>query len=268
MKRIYNYILFKINTTKIYVFSIILIIYIFALMLFLIRSGNNINVYDYIIDVFSYLSLFYSISVLFSVMIYNIFGKGNFYNYLCIRFKTSREIYIANILSGFVFAIGTVIFAVIVCLLTGSFMSFHNNWSQYSSYIMNSKVNQSYYSEVINNIKANLTPVEYVSILVLFTTLYLFVISMVFNICNLIFKKRVISFIIVIILNMLNMVIKSGGMADISFVSNIYILNAKLSEVTNGIYIISRCMYWIILIFLLYICGLILTKKRECIYGE
>ena len=52
------------------------------------------------------------------------------------------------------------------------------------------------------------------------------------------------------------------------FNNNIYILNASVNEVNNGTYIVSRFLYWIALIVIMYIIGAVLTKKRECDYGK
>lgn len=103
MKRICNYLQFKISTTKLFIFSALLVIYQFSLLLNLISSSHKYNIYDFIINNFSYLSLFYSIDLFFLVIIYNIFDKKNFYNYLNTRFSSKQEVYRANVLSAFVF---------------------------------------------------------------------------------------------------------------------------------------------------------------------
>ena len=272
MKRICNYIDFKIESSKIYIFATILIIYIFASMLFLLKTTSSrnfsYNIYDYIIEIFSYLSLFYTIGILFVVMIYKIFDKGNFYNYLSVRFNSSMEIYNAKILTSLIFSVGTVVFIVVICLLTGSFIRFSNTWSQYSAYVMGSKLNQSYVEPAVNIVRKNLSPLSYTLILCGLSSLYLFFISIVFNICNLIFKQRALSFISVISINILNMVVDSGTLSKFSFTNNIYILNASVNELNNGTYIVSRFLYWIALIVIMYIIGAVLTKKRECDYGK
>ncbi len=48
MKRIYNYISFKIYSTKLLIFFTILVIYQFSLLLSLIFDGRSYNVYDFI----------------------------------------------------------------------------------------------------------------------------------------------------------------------------------------------------------------------------
>lgn len=64
------------------------------------------------------------------------------------------------------------------------------------------------------------------------------------------------------------MVVDSGTLSKFSFTNNIYILNASVNEVNNGTYIVSRFLYWIALIVIMYIIGAVLTKKRECDYGK
>ncbi|ADY55183.1 hypothetical protein Sgly_0832 [Syntrophobotulus glycolicus DSM 8271] len=268
MKRICNYLQFKISTTKLFIFSALLVIYQFSLLLNLISSSHKYNIYDFIINNFSYLSLFYSIDLFFLVIIYNIFDKKNFYNYLNTRFSSKQEVYRANVLSAFVFSIGIVVFINIICIIMGSFMSFVNSWSPYFFYTMTGKVNLSYDNEVIKLITQEITPILLVLITSFLTMLYLFFISMFFIVCNIIFKKRAVSFALVIILNALSMAFDAGNLSRFSFTNNIYIMNSRVNEVTNGTYIISKLAYWFILIVLIYIIGNKLTKKKDCSYGE
>ncbi len=132
MRRIYNYISFKIHSTNLLIFFTILVIYQFSLLLSLIFDGRSYNVYDFIWSNFSYLALFYFTSLIFFlIMIYNIFEKKNFYNYLSIKFASRQEMYIANIITALIFSIMFIIAINITSILMGSFMSFDNSWSEY-----------------------------------------------------------------------------------------------------------------------------------------
>ena len=268
MKRIYNYLQIKIETTKLFAFSVILVIYEFSLLFNLIFNNYQYNIYDFIIKFFSYHSLFYVINLFYLIMIYNIFDKKLFYNYLNIRFSSKQEVYRANVLSAFVFSIGIVVFIIIICIIMGSFMSFVNSWSPYFFYTMTGKVNLSYDNEIVKLITQKLTPISLVLLTSLLTILYLFFISMFFIVSNIIFKKRAASFILVIILNALSMAFDVGNLSRFSFTNNIYIMNSRVNEVTNGTYIISKLAYWFIIIILVYFIGNILTNKKDCSYGE
>lgn len=201
-------------------------------------------------------------------MLYNIFNKSNFYKYLSIKFNSRQEIYRSNLLTAFIFSIGIVVFINIICILLGCFMSFSNKWSAYSIYVMLGEGDLLYSSEVIKLIMEKLTPLSLLLITELLIILYLLFISLFFIVCNIIFRKTALSFISVIVLNGLNITFHTGALSEFSFVNNVYILNSSISDVTNGTYIISRLFYWFILVILMYFIGDILTKKKDCNYGE
>ena len=265
MKRIYNYISFKIHSTKLLIFFTILVIYQFSLLLSLIFEGKSYTVYDFIWSNFSYLTLFYFTSLIFLIMIYNIFEKKNFYNYLSIKFASRQEMYIANILTALIFSIIFLMAINIISILMGSFMSFNNSWSEYFFSTSSNNVNLAFAEDTIKLVTESLTPLSYVFITNIFVILYLVFISILFIVFNLIFKKRALSFILIIILNGINMAMDNSRFL---FTNNIYILNSKAIEVTNGTYIISRLCYWIILILLVSFIGFILTKKKDCNFGD
>ncbi|XZH62472.1 hypothetical protein ACSW8Q_16030 (plasmid) [Clostridium perfringens] len=198
-------------------------------------------------------------------MIYNIFEKKNFYNYLSIKFASRQEMYIANILTALIFSIIFLIAINIISILMGSFMSFDNSWSEYFFDISSNKINLDFADDTVKLVTKSLTPISYVFITNIFVMLYLVFISILFIVFNLIFKKRVLSFILIIILNDINMAIDNSKLL---FTNNIYILNSKAIEVTNGTYIISRLCYWIILILLVSFIGFVLTNKKDCNFGD
>ena len=198
-------------------------------------------------------------------MIYNIFEKKNFYNYLSIKFASRQEMYIANILTALIFSIIFLMAINIISILMGSFMSFNNSWSEYFFSTSSNKVNLAFAEDTIKLVTESLTPLSYVFITNIFVILYLVFISILFIVFNLIFKKRALSFILIIILNGINMAMDNSRFL---FTNNIYILNSKAIEVTNGTYIISRLCYWIILILLVSFIGFVLTKKKDCNFGD
>ncbi|EOU2101354.1 hypothetical protein C0L85_09125, partial [Clostridium perfringens] len=175
------------------------------------------------------------------------------------------EMYIANILTALIFSIMFLIAINIISILMGSFMSFDNSWSEYFWDISSNKINLDFANDTVKLVTESLTPLSYVFITNIFVMLYLVFISILFIVFNLIFKKRALSFILIIILNGINMAMDNS---KILFTNNIYILNSKAIEVTNGTYIISRLCYWIILILLVSFIGFVLTKKKDCNFGD
>lgn len=268
MKRIYKYILFKISSTKKYIFSMLLVIYQIFLLFNLISNNVKYNIYDFIMENFSYLSLFFSINLFFLVIIYNIFDKKNFYNYLNVRFISRQECYRANILTAFIFSAGIVIFINIICILSGHFMSFKNKWSPYFFYINSNHINLYCKSEIVELITQKLTPLLFVLITNTLIILYLFLMAVIFIVCNIIIKKRAVCFLLIIVLNGISRVLDVGKLACFSFTNNIYLLTSPLNQVNNNTYIILKFIYWIVLIILMYFIGIILTKNKDCNYGE
>ncbi|HFD2036848.1 TPA: hypothetical protein ACF2DS_001848 [Clostridium perfringens] len=144
-------------------------------------------------------------------------------------------------------------------------MKFNNSWSEYFFSTSSNKVNLAFTEDTIKLVTETLTPLSYVFITNIFVMLYLVFISILFIVFNLIFKKRALSFISIIILNAINLTFDTSKFL---FTNNIYLLNSKAIEVNNGTYIISRLCYWIILILLVSFIGFVLTKKKDCNFGN
>lgn len=130
MKKIYRYIKFKIENSHLGIILLILSAYVFASMISLINSSNelkyNYNIYDLFNDVFSHLSLKFTISIIFMVSLYNIFNKGDFYDLLNSKLDSKMDVFNSNIISGFIFSFIVVLSLVILCILCGLFMGFYN----------------------------------------------------------------------------------------------------------------------------------------------
>jgi len=93
---------------------------------------------------------------------------------------------------------------------------------------------------------------------------------MIFVVSNIIFKKRAVSFILVIILNAISMILEivNSPISKLSFAKNIFFITASRSEINNGTFIILRIVYWVLLITITYFIGNLLTKKIDYNYGE
>lgn len=270
MKKIINYIVYNIKTSKIYIFFIILCVYILAMMVELMNCNKQYNIYDHIITVLSYLPLFYFLFATYILMIYKVLKKGLFYNYISVRFNNASQPYNANILTCLIFAIGFITFVILICLLSGSFMNFDNSWSQYGVCNFNAGLNLSTDANRINLILNNISPMEYTIIISLFCTLYLFTLSIILILFNMLIKKPVISLLLVVMISTTNSIglFDSCVLRKFTFPNNIYILNADINEIIKGSYITSRFTYWIVLIIVLYFIGFIISKKKDCIYEK
>jgi len=271
MKKIYNYFLFKISTTKIAIFFLVIILYQFGMFLNVISRHIQYNLYDLLIENFGYLSLFYCISLFYLIIVYNVCENTNFYKYLFLKFKNKYQVYNANVLFIFIFAVIVVAFINLVCILQClNNISFKNIWSPYFFNTMTGSINLVYVAENVKIITAKLTPLSYVMYSNLFVILYLFFLSMVFFVSNIFFNNRAISFILVIILNFMSMFLDSinGIWSKISFTYNIFFISSSLNELNNNSFIILRIFYWIILIFIMYYIGKILTKKIDYSFGN
>lgn len=271
MKKIYNYILFKFNSTKLAIIIIFILIYQFSLFFDFVLKNTQYNFYDLIMNNFEYLSLFYFINLFFMIMLYSLYEKKTFYTYLNLKFTNRQEVFKGNVIFAFLLSIFIVVFINCICILQSiNKISFNNSWSLYFSNSIASQLNLSVSKESVNIIISKLTPLSYVIYNNLFVILYLFFISTFFIVCNIIFKKKAVSFILVVILNAVSMIMEVLGnkVKRLSFASNIFFITSSQNELNNGTYIISRIAYWILLIVSLYIIGNLLTKKLDCNYGE
>lgn len=263
--------MFKIRSFKIAILFCVVFIYQFTLFVNLIFQPIKYNFYDFIIKDFGYLSLFYTISLLYLIMIYNICQKTSFHKYLFLRFKNRKQIYNANVLATLIIAIAIVLFinllTIIQCFAK---VSFKNLWSPYFFHTMTGKVNLFYTDEAIKIITNKLSPLSYVVYSDIFVILYLFFLGLLFLVTNIFFKKRSLSLILILAINYISMSFDSGKgiISKLSFTNNIYFITANVSELQNNFFIIFRLCYWLILIFIMFLIGKLFTAKSDYYFGE
>lgn len=256
MKKITNYLILKMSSYKIVAIFLLIYVYCFCIFSYFIKNTKNYNYYDVVIHEFNYVTLFKFFSPLFLLVLYNLCNNSNFYKYLFVKFKNRHEVYNINViavfLSAFVFNIFLNIISILQCI--GN-ISFKNQWSTYflhPTILSQTKGN-------LNIIINNFTPLKYIMYFNTLFTLYLFTLGLIFLVINTLFKKRVISFIVSMLLIFLNLSIDSinGFWNNFTFTSNIFFTEHSCN------YIILKLIYWILLIFILYFIGYILTKKLD-----
>jgi hypothetical protein len=132
MKKIFNYFIFKISSLKILVVFLLTAIYQFGFFVRLINRNIQFNFYDLLMDSFGYLPLFFSISLLYLIAIYNICEKTTFYKYIFLKFESKYHVYNANVLVVLTLSILLVLFINVISIIEcfGN-ISFKNTWSPY-----------------------------------------------------------------------------------------------------------------------------------------
>lgn len=104
-------------------------------------------------------------------------------------------------------------------------------------------MNQAYNNDTISTIFNSLSPIKYTIIECLLVILYFNFLSVLYNVCNLIFNKRILSFLTIILIILLGFSLGTGFIRKILFTSNLFIMNSELNEVINGTYIIYKFVY-------------------------
>ncbi|KAJ50084.1 hypothetical protein CTM_19614 [Clostridium tetanomorphum DSM 665] len=271
MKKIFRYFQLKISSFNVILILGILLIYQFCLFLNLIIQHKPFNFYDLLIEDFSYLSLFFIISILYLILIYKVSEKTNFYKYLFLKFESKYKVYNANVFSVFMFSIIFVLCAILIAIIQCfTNISFNNVWSSHFFSVMTGKINLFYSNEAIKIVTSKLTPLTYVLYTTIFVILYLFTLAMIFLVSNICFKKRELSFIVVIGIIIANMFLdsSSGIIGRLTFTRNIFFITASILELQDYTFIIYRICYWLSLISILYLIGKLSIKNFDYNFGE
>lgn len=271
MKIAFDYWMLKFKNFKVIGVFFIILIYQFTMFFELVNNYTNYNFYDLLIRQFGYLTLFYSISLFYLMIMYNLCERSNFYKYLFLRYKSKGQVYNLNVIATFFAAVCIVIFMNVIAFVECfSRVSFKNIWSPYFFYMMKGEVNVAYTDEIIKNIATKLSPFTYVIFNNIFVVLYLFALGMIFLVSNIYFEKRAFSLILVIIINVFNMCADSvnGIIGRLTFTSNVYLSNLNKVELIGYNFIIFRICYWILLIAILFFLGKLANKKSDYGFGN
>lgn len=271
MKKIYNYISLKLSSLKIRIIIFLLFIYQFMLFFEIINQNFCFNIYDLIQKEFSYLPLFMVISLGYLLIIHDICNKTSFYKYLELKFKSKINLFNINVFVTFICSILYVALLNLFAVIEGiGRIDFTNTWSTYFYNNMNGSVNILNDMEIIEVVTGSMTPIEYTMITNLFVIFYLFFLGCLFLAINSITKKRNITFLIMIIINGINMGVDSLGkfVSNISFTHNIYLVTSSTNDISSNLFFIYRMIYWIILLVLAYLTGRYFVMKNDCKYED
>ena len=266
MKKIINYFSLKFSSNKIIAIFWGIVIFQFLIYLQIIRNPYEYTFYDLIITQFGYLNVFYFFSFSFLLLLYNLCNNNHFYKYLYLKFKNKVQVYNINILiilfTGIIFDVALNIMAILECIFH---ISFKNQWTSYFSHIMTGKVNLIFSQENVKFLTNELSPLTYIVNLNILVICYFIFLGVSFLVINTYIKNRSLSFIIEVIIIAINMFIDSSGsiISNLSFTYNIFFITTPYEQLENGNYIVYRLIYWIMLISIAYIIGIILTKKID-----
>jgi len=256
MEKIYNYLALKLSSYKILVIALSLLIYNFALFIYLSLQSLQHNIFDLFISQFEYFPLFVVYSLGYLLIIYNVNHKTNFYKYYYLKFKNKIQVYNMNVVTLLIISILFTILINIFSFAEGIFtLPIQNSWSEYFFCIMNGTINIFYSLENVKILTNIMTPFTYILLINLFAIAYFFFQGLLYYVIDLFFNKDGLSLIIVIIINTLNRFMDSlgGFYSKLSFTNNIYFITDSIESLSNYSFILSRIFYWGILIFAIYL---------------
>lgn len=271
MRKFIKYINIKLSSNKILSVFFLTLIFCFLLFINFITKSYEYNYYDLVINLFGYLNLFYFFSFFFLIIIYNYYNNNLFNTYLNFRFKSKNEIYNINVISicstALIFIVSLNLIIVLQCI--GN-IDFKNTFSPYFFKNMTGTVNLFYTKDSLQLISVKLTPLKYIFILNIYIFFYLITLGLIFLIGKILFKNSTLSFIVISLLILINLWFDSASniVSKLTFTHNIYFITSSYNEIQNNFYLISRFIYWILLIFLLYCLGNIFNKKFDYLTGE
>lgn len=261
MKRLIRFFYNKINDRKIKITLFVAILYQFLNFLEMCKEKVQFSLYDVIISQFDYLSLFFMLSIVFLIVIYNINSNSEFGQYLLLRFSDKKQYFDANVIvvfiTSFLYVFMFNLLSFIECI---GRISMKNNWSQFFLNVNADLVN-------IDTFLSYFTPLKYTMILNVLVFLYFSTLGMIFLMIHSIFNKRSITLIITIGIICLNMASDSTRiLSDFTFTNNIFILNSTNFIFSNFIYFFKRLAYWMFILISSYLTGLIITIKKDYKY--
>lgn len=266
MKKIYNYLILKLSSYKIIVILSTLLIYNFALFVYLLLQPQQHNIFDLFISQFEYFPILVVYSLGYLLIIYNINQKTNFYKYYYLKFNDKLQVYNINVFTLLLLSIVFTFFINIFSFAEGIFtLQLENSWSSYFYSIMQGTMNIFYSLDNVQVLTNTISPITYVLLTNLFVISYFFFEGLLYFVIDSFINKDGISLIIVIAINTLNRFIDSrGGIAsNLSFTNNIYFITSPIEHFSNYSFILFRILYWGILIFIIYLIGRIRSIRSD-----
>lgn len=270
MRKLINYFYNKLLDKKIKITLLLLVVYHFFIFVQVLKKQVQFNLYDLIIYQFNYTSLFFMLSIAFLIIIYNINNNSKFNEYLMVKFDSKKQYFNINVLTIAIISFLYIFMFNILSIIEGiGKTSIKNIWSQFFLNTNTGTINIRFDANNINLFLDFITPLEYTMILNLLVFLYFFTLGLLFLMINSLLNKRQVTLIILIIFIGLNMSLDSIKLiSNFTFTNNIYILTSNNFIFSNYSYLYIRIAYWIFLISISYIIGLIATLKKDYKYGD
>lgn len=266
MKKIYDYLILKLSSYKILVILAPLLIYNFALFVYLLLSSTQRNIFDLFIAQFDYFALFTVYSLGYLLIIYNVNQKNNFYKYYYLKFDSKHQVYNMNVLTLLIISILYTLTINIFSLIEGIlFLPLDNSWSQYFYSISNGVLNVFYSLDNVQVLTTTISPLTYVLLTNLFVIAYFFFQGILYYVIDLFLNKNGLSLLIVVAINTFSRIMDTfgGNVEKLSFTNNVYFITSPIEDFSSYSFILSRVLYWGILICATYLIGTIKSTRSD-----
>ncbi|WP_207650744.1 hypothetical protein [Clostridium sp. DSM 8431] len=145
------------------------------------------------------------------------------------------------------------------------FLPITNSWSQYFYSISNGVLNIFYSLDNVQVLTTIMSPLTYVLLTNLFVIVYFFFEGILYYVIDSFFNKRGLSLLIVIAINTFSRFMDTFGIIGekLSFTNNIYFITSPIEDFSNYSFILSRVLYWGILISATYLLGRISSTRGD-----
>lgn len=270
MNKIINYFYYKVTNKTIKIALFVLLIQQFLTFFNILKSKLQFNLYDIVIYQFNYTSLFFILSVVFLVIIYNVSHNTKFNQYLILRLNNKKQCFNMNVIVIFLTAFLYVAFFNILSIIEGiGKSSLNNTWSQFFIEKNTGSINVLFSQDTMQSFLKLVSPVQYTIFLDILVFFYFFTLGLLFLMINSLINKRQITLILAFGVVCLNMALDSiAAISPFTFTNNIFILTSNNSGLSNCFCIYVRLIYWIALSVILYIIGLKTTLRKDYNFGD
>lgn len=263
-RKIYsNELIFFSNKNINIVIVIVLTLFCSNLLLSTLEEKLATNVYDLFMQMTAFLPLSYMMIPTFLIVITAYFSLGEVNNNLLFRFKSKRHWYRTNVIliaqmaAVFIFTI-----VAIISILSSFIFSFKNKWSE------SSLDHYNYFA----NFLSNYSPAVYVIVTVILLWLLLFLLGLIFYLIFLCTKNPILSFLFVFLLNLINVAVFLGDIESLSqflFTNHVSIMEyINTFGLSQESFPYSIFLYWIILIAVIYLLGLLVVNRVDFSLGK
>ncbi|TSB45878.1 hypothetical protein [Alkalicoccobacillus porphyridii] len=174
------------------------------------------------------------------------------------RFKNKRDWYHTNVLYVAQLTLIFLVTVVAIILMQSLFvLNFENNWSDFA---------RNYYV-YHNTFLGNYRPLTYSIFTFLLLGLLLFLLGLIFSIITIWTNKPLVSLLIVMLLNIINIAVTIGKLETLSpflFTNHLDLMNYMyMVESDQNKFPIGITIYWFVLIAIVYLFGYFFTNKVD-----